>query len=134
MPARGAGASFKINGTETAQWLNEIGGDAAQDELDATTFNPNATQPTKTIFFGATERTFTLSGLWIPAVETFFSALEGVEGASYAYGPQGDVGAGKTLISGLCNIGSWTGPQQTALGLITFSITLKATTRVVSTL
>ena len=65
MPQRGAGASFKlgVSGaqgspgnmtgspgtssgmTEVATWLNDIGGDAATDELDATTFDPNATQP-----------------------------------------------------------------------------------------
>lgn len=134
MPARGAGASFKINGTEVANWLNDIGGDAATDELDATTFVPNATAPIKVILFGATERTFTLAGLWIPAVETFFSAIEGLEGQTYAYGPQGDVGAGKTLISGLVNVGAWSGPQQGVNGLITFTVTLKATTRTVTTI
>lgn len=152
MPLRGAGASFKlgVSGaqgspgnmtgspgtssgmTEVATWLNDIGGDAATDELDATTFDPNATQPNKTILFGATDRTFNLAGLWETAVETYFSALDGQQDVPYEYGPTGD-SAGKTIIFGLCNVGAWSGPQQTATGLITFTVTLKVTTRDVTT-
>lgn len=148
MPHRGAGASFKLGTagsqgspggmtgspgtstgmTEIAHWLNDIGGDASTDELDATTFDPNATQPNKTTLFGATDRTFNLAGLWNASVEAFFSALDGQEDVPYEYGPLGD-SSGKTIIYGLCNVGAWSGPQQTALGLITFSVTLKATTR-----
>ena len=65
--------------TEIAHWLNDIGGDAATDELDATTFDPNATQPNKTTLFGATDRTYNLAGLWNAEVETYFSALDGQE-------------------------------------------------------
>ena len=91
-------------------------GDAATDELDATTFDPNATQPNKYILFGATDRTFNLAGLWNAEVETYFSALDGQENVPYEYGPLGD-SAGKPIIFGLCNVGAWSGPAQTALGL-----------------
>jgi hypothetical protein len=137
MAHRGAGASFKLGAaggspggtmTEVAIWLNEIGGDAATDELDATVFDPNATQPNKTILFGATDRTYNLTGLWNDDVETFFAALEGSEDVPYEHGPLGDT-AGKPMISGICNVGAWSGPQQTATGLITFSVTVKPSTR-----
>lgn len=142
MPHRGAGASFKLGAaggspggsmTEVATWLTEIGGDAATDELDATTFEPDATAPVKRTLFGATDRTYTLTGLWDATVETFFEALEGEEDVPYQHGPLGD-NAGKPKISGLCNVGSWSGPQQQVLGLITFSITLKVTSRTVGTM
>jgi hypothetical protein len=116
--------------TEVAIWLNEIGGDAATDELDASVFDPDATQPTKTILFGATDRTYNLTGLWNEDAEDFFSALEGGVDVPYAHGPLGD-NAGKPKISGLCNVGAWSGPQQTATGLITFSATVKPSTRTV---
>jgi hypothetical protein len=152
MPHRGAGASFKLGVagaqgspgaptgspgtssgmTEIAHWLNDIGGDAATDELDATTFDPNATQPNKYILFGATDRSFNLAGLWNASVETYFAALDGDQDVPYEYGPLGD-SAGKPIIYGLCNVGAWSGPAQTALGLITFTVTLKVTTRDVAT-
>lgn len=139
MPHRGAGASFKLGVaggspggtmTEVSIWCNEITGDAATDELDATTFDPDATQPTKTILFGATDRTNTLNGLWNEDVEDFFTALDGAEDVPYEYGPLGD-DAGKPMISGLCNVGAWSGPAQTATGLITFTVTVKPSTRTV---
>lgn len=142
MPHRGAGASFKLGAaggspggsmTEVANWLTEISGDAATDELDATTFVPDADAPIKVTLFGATDRTYTLTGLWSAAVETFFSDLEGAEDVPYQHGPLGD-NAGKPKISGLANIGAWSGPAQQVNGLITFTVTVKPTTREVGTM
>jgi hypothetical protein len=136
----GAGASFKLgNSTETpaggvlteiATWLEDIASDASTDELDATTFSPGATAPIKSIIFGATERTFTLTGRWVPAAETFFNAVNGMSNRTYEYGPEGTT-AGKTKISGTVNVGAWSGPQQSVGGVIAFTITMKTNTRVV---
>lgn len=133
----GAGASFKLGDaantlTEIATWLNDIAGDASTDELDATTFTPGATAPVKSIIFGATERTHTLAGRWVPAAETFFSSVDGLQNRSYEYGPEGTA-SGKTKISGTANVGAWSGPQQSVDGVIGFTVTLKLNSRVVGT-
>jgi hypothetical protein len=133
----GAGASFKLGDasnvlTEIATYCNDISSDASTDELDATTFTPGATAPTKSIVFGATERTFTLSGRWVAAAETFFTAIDGLQNRSYEYGPEGTA-TGKTKISGTVNVGAWSGPQQAVDGVIGFIITLKVNSRTVGT-
>lgn len=133
----GAGASFQLDSasnvlTEIATYLTDIAGDASTDELDATTFSPGATAPVKSIIFGATERTFTLTGNWTAAAETFFSAIDGLTGLDYIYGPQGTT-VGNTKISGTVNAGAWSGPQQSVSGVITFSMTLKVNSRTVGT-
>lgn len=133
----GVGASLKVDSavnvlTEIATYLTDISGDVTTDELDGTTFQPGATTPTKFIVFGATERTMSITGMWVPAAETFFSAIDGLQDLDYEYGPEGTAG-GKTKISGKLNAGGWSGPQQTVNGLITFTMTFKITSRTVST-
>jgi hypothetical protein len=132
----GAGASLRIGNasntlTEVAIWLDDISSDASTDELDGTTFTPGATAPSKFILFGATERTMTLSGRWLPAVETFFNAIDGMTDRLYEYGPEGTA-VGKTKISGTVNVGAWSGPQQNVSGVIGFTVTLKVNTRAVA--
>jgi len=136
----GAGASFKLgNSTETpaggalteiATWLEDIAADASTDELDATTFSPGAVAPLKSIIFGATERGFTMTGRWVPAAETFFNAISGMQGRTYEYGPEGTA-AGKTKISGTVNVGAWSGPAQSVGGVIGFTLSLKVNSRTV---
>jgi hypothetical protein len=133
----GAGASLKVDSsvnvlTEIATWLNDISSDASTDELDATTFTPGATAPVKSIIFGATERTMTIAGRWVPAAETFFSAIDGLQNLDYEYGPEGTA-TGKTKISGTLNAGSWSGPQQSVDGVIGFTMTFKVNSRTVGT-
>jgi len=132
-----SGASFKVGDaantlTEIAIYCNDIAGDASTDELDGTVFTPGATAPVKYIIFGATERTYTLSGRWEPAAETFFTAVDGLANRSYECGPEGTA-SGKTKISGTVNVGAWSGPQQAVDGVIGFTVTLKVNTRVVAT-
>lgn len=138
MAIKGAGASFKIASaayvlTEVATWLNEISGDASTDEVDGTVFSPGATSPVKTTLYGATDRGHTLSGRWSPAAEAFFSAIDGLTELAYEYSPEGTA-VGKTRIYGSCNVGAWSGPQQSVDGVIGFSIGLKVNTRKVETI
>jgi hypothetical protein len=133
----GIGASLKVDSavnvlTEIATYLTDISGDVSTDELDGTTFQPGATSPTKYIVFGATERTMAITGMWVPAAETFFAAIDGLQNLDYEYGPEGTA-SGKTKISGTLNAGGWSGPQQTVNGLITFTMTFKVNSRTVST-
>lgn len=134
---RGAGLSFKLASaayllTETAIWLNELGADASSDELDASVFTPGATQPVKVTLFGATERSFALSGRWNAVNEVFFSAISGLTDVPYQQSPEGTA-IGKTLIYGSCNIGAWSGPQQEVNGVIGFTLPIKVNTRGVKT-
>jgi hypothetical protein len=133
MAVRGAGLSFKLASasyvmTEIAVWLNELGSDASADELDGSVFTPGATQPVKVTLFGATERSYTLTGRWNPTAEAFFSALSGAVDVPYQQYPEGSA-VGKVMIFGSCNVGAWSGPQQEVNGVITFTIPLKANTR-----
>jgi hypothetical protein len=133
----GIGASLKVDSaanvlTEISQWLTDISGDTSTDELDGTTFQAGATSPVKFIVFGATERTMSVTGMWVAAAETFFSAIDGLTNLDYEYGPLGTT-SGLTRISGTLNAGGWSGPQQTVNGLITFTMTFKVNSRTVGT-
>jgi hypothetical protein len=133
----GIGGSLQVDSasnvlTEIATWLTDISGDTSTDEFDGTTFQPGSTTPVKYVVFGATERTMSVSGMWVDAAEVFFSAIDGLQGLDYIQGPRGTT-AGYPKISGLLNAGNWSGPQQTVGGLITFSMTFKLTSRTVST-
>ncbi len=134
---RGAGLSFKLAGstyvmTEVASWLNDLGASASGDELDGSTFTPGATQPVKVTLYGATTRGYALSGRWLPAVETFFSAIDGRTDVAYQHYPEGSA-VGKVMIYGGANIGAWSGPVQEVNGVIGFSIPLSVNTRAVGT-
>ena len=135
---RGSGASFKLSSaafvlTEIATWLSDIGTEADQEEITSTTFSPGSNTPLKTTLFGATDRGYTLTGDWSPAVETFFSALDGLTNIAYEHSPEGTA-VGKVRIFGSVNVGAWSGPQQTAAGHITFTVSLAVNTRTVETI
>lgn len=133
MAIRGAGLSFKLAGatytlTEIATWLNDLGADASADELDGSVFSPGASMPVKVTLFGATERSYTLSGRWSPTVETFMTAVSGLQDVAYQHSPEGTA-VGKVLIYGSVNVGAWSGPVQEVNGVIGFTIPLKVNTR-----
>lgn len=137
MAIRGAGLSFKLAGatytlTEIAAWLNDLGADASADEMDGSVFSPGSTLPIKVTLFGATARSYALSGRWSPTVETFFSALSGAQNVAYQHSPEGTA-LGKVMIFGDVNVGAWSGPVQAVDGVIGFTIPLKVNTRTVRT-
>ena len=137
MAIRGAGLSFKLASvayllTEIAIYCNDLGADASADELDGSVFTPGATMPIKVTMFGATERSYTLSGRWSPTVETLFSALSGMQNVPYQHSPEGTA-LGKVMIFGDVNVGAWSGPVQDVSGVIGFTIPLKVNTRTVRT-
>jgi hypothetical protein len=132
---KGVGASFKLDNsvgtlTDISVYLDGIDGSSDADELDATTFQPNVAAPVKDIISGPRTRAYSLSGKWIAAAETFFSAIEGLSNLDYEYGPDGTT-TGKVKISGLCNCLSYSGPQSSVDGITTFTAEVRATTRVV---
>lgn len=137
MAIKGVGASFKLDNasnvlTEIATHLDTIDGSSEPEELDGTTFQPGVAAPTKNIIAGTRERGFELSGKWTAAAEDFFSGIEGSNDLDYEYSPEGTA-AGKKKIFGLCNCLSYSGPQSSVDGITTFSVSLRATTRTVTT-
>lgn len=137
MAIKGAGTSFKLDNasnvlTDISTYLDGVDGSSDPDELDGTTFQPNVAAPIKDIIAGFRTQSFSLSGKWTPAAETFFSAIEGLTGLDYEYGPDGTV-ALKTKISGLCNCLSYSGPQSSIDGITTFAVELRVSSRTVGT-
>lgn len=137
MAVRGAGLSFKLGSityvlTEIATWLNDLGSDASSDELDGTVFSPGALIAPKITLYGAVTRGYALSGRWLPAAETFFSALSGALAVPYQHSPEGTA-VGKVMIFGDVNVGAWSGPQQEVNGVIGFTVPLSVNTRTVRT-
>lgn len=135
MAVKGIGASFKIGDaaspatlTDVSSWLNKIDGTSSPQRLDATPFQPDVASPLKVELRGFDSKGFTLGGLWNATSEAFFSALEGAEGLSYQYGPEGTT-AGKKKITGLCNCISYSGPQSDVQGITTFTVELNVTSR-----
>lgn len=133
MAKPGAGLSFKLASlayvmTEIAIYLNDLGADASSDELDGTVFSPGALIAPRITLFGATNRGYTLSGRWEPTIETFFTALSGVQNVPYQHSPEGTA-IGKVMIFGSVNVGAWSGPIQEVNGVIGFTIPLKVNTR-----
>jgi hypothetical protein len=102
------------------------------DELDGTTFQPGVASPVKEIVAGFTTRSMSLSVKWAEAAEIFFSLVQGKANIPYVYGPLGKE-TGMVGISGMCNVLSWTGPISTVDGVITGTVELRASTRVVGT-
>lgn len=127
------GASFKLRHpvtgvmTEVAHWCTDIDTGADQDSETNTFFNPGAALPTKVTNFGAITRSYTLTGKWTPAAETFFNALQGSLNVPYEYIPRGvlvsgAVPVGTVIKSGAANIGAWPDPGGNAAGTFDFSI------------
>lgn len=124
---RGAGLSFKLASiayvmTEVAPWLSDQGAAATPEELKASFFNPGGTSPTSVTLYGATARSYTLTGRWSGAADDFFRPLDGALNVPFQHSPEGNV-VGKKRISGTVNVGPWTFTQAST-GYITFSITL----------
>lgn len=138
MAIKGIGASFKLDGgasptvlTDVSTYLDKIDGTSDVDRLDGTTFQPDVANPLKVEISGFRTRGFTLTGKWTAASETFFAAIEGFQGLTYEYGPDGTT-SGKTKITGLCNCLNYTGPQSSIDGVVTFTVDLSVTSRSVT--
>lgn len=134
MAVKGVGASFKIEDgaspstmTDVSSYCNKIAASSSLTKLDATTFQPNVAAPLKTNIAGPRERTITLTALHTKAAYAFFSALEGVEGVNFEYGPEGTA-TGQTKITGVCNVNSVPLPAAGVSDLETFDVEIDVTT------
>lgn len=137
MAITGIGTSFKLDNaagvlTDISTYLDGIDGSSDTDEIDGTTFQPDVAVPIKNILAGFSTKGYSLSGKWTAASETFFSGIEARQGLDYEYGPGGTT-VGATKISGLCSCLSYSGPQASVDGVVTFSAELRVSSRVVAT-
>ena len=137
MASKGIGAGFKIDNasnvlTDVSGYLRGVSGGTEPSRLDATVLQPDVASPTKTEIAGFTTRNITLTVLYAAAAFTLFSAIEGLEGLDYQYGPDGFT-AGDQKISGLCNCLSVALPTATTDNVQEFSVELNVTSRTVGT-
>jgi ribosomal protein L34 len=113
--------------------LDNVAFTSEPDDLDGTTFQPGVANPSRVKVPGFRERTATLTGKWTASAETFWTAVEGVQNVNYEYGPLGDE-VGKPLISGTCNVISFSGPDSSVDGVTTFGVELSILTRTSGTM
>jgi hypothetical protein len=99
-------------------------------------FQPDVAKPQKDIIYGYNDKRYSLSGIWIPAVEQFFNnsstGLDGVANVEYVYGPQGHA-SGQTRIHGQCNVGKYSGPISSTTGITTFTAECAVTSQTADT-
>lgn len=135
--AKGIGAGFKIDSsgnvlTNVSPWLRNISPSGDVERNDETTLQPDVANPIKTETSGFRTRSMTLTVLWSAAAFLFFSAIEGLEGLDYEYGPQGFT-VGDQKISGLCNCLNVTAPSAGVTGSLEFTVELSMTSQAVGT-
>jgi hypothetical protein len=113
--------------TDISTYLDSVQGSSDTEFLDGTTFQPDATTAIKNEIPGFATKGFSLSGKWTEAAEAFFSAIEGSQNLEYEYKP--DDPNITSSITGLCSCGSYSGPQSSVDGVVTFSVELRVQTR-----
>lgn len=136
-PVASAGASFKLGDasnvlTELADQLSIVAPESETAEYTGSVFNPGGTVATKYKGYGATERTYTLTGLWNQTLDTFFESISGMQNRNFEYGPEGTA-TGKRKVSGTVNVSVWNGngEQSAEGGFLPFEIELAIVTRTV---
>jgi hypothetical protein len=113
--------------TDISTYLDSVQGSSDTEFLDGTTFQPDAVTAIKNEIPGFATKGFSLSGKWTEAAEAFFSAIEGDQNLEYEYKP--DDPNITSSITGLCSCGSYSGPQSSVDGVVTFTVELRVQTR-----
>lgn len=137
MASKGIGAGLKIDSssnvlTDVSSWLRGITGNTDPSRLDATVFQPDVANPTKSEVGGFTTRNMSLTVLYSAAAFTFFHAIEGSEGLDYEMGPDGFT-AGDQKIYGVCNVLSVSLPSPTTDNVQEFTVEISRTSQSVGT-
>jgi hypothetical protein len=113
--------------TDISTYLDSIQGSSDTEFLDGTTFQPDAVTAIKNEIPGFATKGLSLSGKWTEAAEAFFSAIEGEQNLEYEYKP--DDPNMNSSITGTCSCGSYSGPQSSVDGIITFTVELRVQSR-----
>ena len=114
--------------TDISTYLDSVQGSSDTEFLDGTTFQPDVVgSAIKDEIPGFATKGLSLSGKWTEAAEAFFSAIEGLQDLEYRYKPDDTNITGS--ITGLCSCGSYSGPQSSIDGVVTFTVELRVKTR-----
>jgi hypothetical protein len=113
--------------TDISTYLDSVQGSSDTEFLDGTTFQPDAVTAIKNEIPGFATKGLSLSGKWTEAAEAFFSAIEGLQNLEYEYKP--DDPNMYSSITGTCSCGSYSGPQSSVDGIITFTVELRVQSR-----
>ena len=114
--------------TDISTYLDSVQGSSDTEFQDGTTFQPDVVgSAIKDEIPGFATKGLSLSGKWTEAAEAFFSAIEGLQNLEYRYKPDDPNITGS--ITGLCSCGSYSGPQSSIDGVVTFTVELRVKTR-----
>ena len=114
--------------TDISTYLDSIQGSSDTEFLDGTTFQPDAVgSAIRNEIPGFATKGLSLSGKWTEAAEAFFSAIEGMQNLEYRYKPDDANVTGS--ITGTCSCGSYSGPQSSVDGIVTFTVELRVQSR-----
>lgn len=116
------------NHTDISTYLDGVQGSSDTEFLDGTTFQPDAVgSAVKNEIPGFATKGYSLSGKWTEAAEAFFSSIEGEQNLAYTYIP--DEPNVHSTITGTCSCGSYSGPQSSVDGIVTFTAELRVQSR-----
>ena len=110
--------------TDISDFLDGVEPSEDVDELDGTTFRREA----RNIIAGFRTVSYSLSGKWSSAAHTFFAPLRGKTNVAFEFGPEG-LDTGMVLISGICNVLSYSGPVATHDAVTTFTVEFGSSNR-----
>jgi hypothetical protein len=114
--------------TDISTYLDSVQGSSDTEFLDGTTFQPDVVgSALRNEIPGFATKGLSLSGKWTEAAETFFSAIEGRQNLEYEYKP--DDPNVNSSITGTCSCGSYSGPQSSVDGIVTFTAELRVQSR-----
>ena len=114
--------------TDISTYLDNVSGASDTEFLDGTTFQPDAVgSAVKNEIPGFATKSLSLSGKWTETAEAFFSAIEGLQNLEYTYIP--DEPNVNSTITGTCSCGSYSGPQSSVDGIVTFTVELRVQSR-----
>lgn len=113
--------------TDISTYLDSVQGSSDTEFLDGTTFQPDAVTAIKNEIPGFASKGLSLAGKWTEAAEAFFSAIEGKQNLEYRYKPDDPNITGS--ITGTASCGSYSGPQSSVDGIVTFTCELRVQTR-----
>lgn len=132
MAHRGIKTRFHIddeNGTLTdvSTYLDSVQGSSDTEFLDGTNFQPDVANPIKNEVPSFAAKGYSLTGKWSEDAHNHWSAIEGLQNLEYEYRPDDD--NTNVAIRGTCSCGSYSGPQSSVDGIITYSVELRVQTQ-----
>jgi hypothetical protein len=132
MAHRGIKTRFKIddeNGTLTdvSTYLDSIQGSSDTGFEDGTNFQPDVANPIRNEIPTFSTKGYSCTGKWSEAAHNFWTPVEGLQDLEYEYRPDDE--NTNVAIRGTCAVGSYSGPQASVDGIITYSVEIRVQTQ-----